>query len=553
MDNSSFLQINYKCMRLILSLLLLLNLNLVLCAQGGSRERPRLVVGVVLDQMRYDFLYRYTARYQSKGFQRLLRQGNSCENTFINYLPSYTGPGHACIYTGSVPALHGIASNDWIDRITGASVYCTQDAQALPIGLNTKAGKMSPKNLLASTIGDELRLATNKRSKVIALSVKDRASILPGGHMPSACYWMDDSLGYFISSSYYTNALPDWVNKFNAENRARNMMQNEWTTLYPLSTYLQSTADTNSYEGRFIGESHSGFPHRLNHLKPADIKKTPFGNTILLEFAKTAIEQERLGKSEETDMLTISFSSTDYVGHQFGPNSIECEDTYLRMDQLIGELLDYLDEQVGEGNYTLFLTSDHGVAHNPQFMLDQKNHAGYFFGSKLKEELNKSLFTKLKVNNLIRDISENFIWIHDSVLNASGLNRQTVIDAVQQDLFLHEEIQFFVNMHDLSRIVLPEPIRQMAINGYVARRSGDILLLLNPAWLDAYSRTGTTHGTWNPYDTHVPLIWFGWGIQKGQTLRTVHMTDIAPTLASLLHIQMPNACIGHCIQEVLSE
>lgn len=540
-------------MRFVHILLTFLTLMVSLMANGGPRERPRLVIGLVLDQMRYDFLYRYAARYQAKGFQRLLRQGHSCENAFINYLPSYTGPGHACIYTGSVPALHGIASNDWIDRITGAPVYCTQDAQVVPVGLNTKAGKMSPKNLLASTIGDELRLATNKRAKVIALSVKDRAAILPGGHMPSACYWMDDSLGYFITSSFYADALPEWVKKFNAENRARNLMQNDWNPLYPLASYTLSTADTNAYEGRYSGELHSGFPHRLNHLKPADVKKTPFGNTILLEFAKAAIEQERLGKSEETDMLTLSFSSTDYVGHQFGPNSIECEDTYLRMDQLIAELLDYLDEQVGEGQYTLFLTSDHGVAHNPQFLLDQKNHAGYLFASKLKEELNKSLFTKLKFNNLIRDISENFIWIHDSVLKSSGLNRQEVIDAIQQDLFLHEEIQFAVNMHDLSRIVLPEPIRKMAINGYVARRSGDILLLLNPAWLDAYSRTGTTHGTWNPYDTHIPLVWFGWGIQKGQTLRTVHMTDIAPTLATLLHIQMPNACIGQCIPEVLSE
>jgi predicted AlkP superfamily pyrophosphatase or phosphodiesterase len=520
---------------------------------AGPKSKPRLVVGVVLDQMRYDFLYRYAERYSAKGFKRLLREGHSCENTFINYLPTYTGPGHACIYTGSVPALHGISSNDWIDRVTGAKVYCTQDAGVQNIGGTLKAGRMSPKNLWASTIGDELRLSNQRRSKVVAISVKDRASILPGGHLASSCYWMDDTLGVFMSSTFYAKNLPEWVEKFNNQMLAKNYMSQPWQTLYPIETYVNSTSDDNIYEGKFVQETNPVFPHKLSHLKPADIKKTPFGNSILLDFAKASIEHENLGKGEFTDMLTISFSSTDYVGHMYGPNSIENEDTYLRMDALIGDLLDYLDEQVGSGQYTLFLTSDHGVAHNPQYLLDQKMHAGYLFAGTLKSDLNLRLKLKFNVDMIIRDISENFIWLNDSLLNATGLNRTQIIEQIQADLMYHEEIQFAVNMHDLSRIVLPEPLRQMAINGFVSRRSGDILLLLNPAWLDAYSKTGTTHGTWNPYDSHIPLVWYGWGIQKGQTFRTVHMTDIAATLATLLHIQMPNACIGHCIPEVIAE
>ncbi len=514
-------------------------------------QRPKLVVGVVLDQMRPDYLYRFYNRFSNGGFKKLMNNGQVCENAFINYLPSYTGPGHACIYTGTVPSLHGISSNDWIDKESGANVYCVADANAKNIGGTVKAGKMSPKNLWSSTITDELRLATNFRSKVIAISVKDRGAILPGGHTANASYWMDDSNAVFMTSDFYMKELPVWVRDFNERKLAKAYLQKNWNTLYPVQTYLESSADDNVYEGKFTGETGTNFPHFTANLPLNDIKKTPFGNDIVFDFAKEAITNEKLGQGAETDFLAISFSSTDYIGHAFGPNSVEVEDCYLRMDKTIEQLIDYLNAEVGDENYTLFLTADHGVAQVPLFLSDHKIPAGLFFTSTLKTELNTILSQKFAHQNIIKDISENFIWINDSVVNAYNLSKQSVSDEIIKQVKFKKEIHYAVDMHSTVQSNLPSVIKEMAINGYVEKRSGDILLLLNPAWLDAYSKTGTTHGTWNPYDTHIPLIWYGWGIQKGVTRREVYMTDITATLATLLHIQMPNACIGKTIEEVL--
>lgn len=528
----------------------LLPLSLVAVAKPDL-ERPKLVVGIVVDQMRPDFLYRFYDRYGKGGFKRLLRDGHECKNTMINYLPSYTGPGHAAIYTGSIPALHGIASNDWYERSTSKAMYCVADSTVKALGGAERAGKMSPKNLWANTITDELRLATNFKSKTIAISLKDRASILPGGHTSNGSYWMDDSLGIFMTSSFYMNELPEWVKQFNQLKLAEQYMNQGWNTLYPIETYTRSTSDNNRYEGRFLSDSLPTFPHRLAPLKKSDIRKTCFGNDIIKDFALAALEGETLGTRDATDFLCISFSSTDYVGHQFGPNSIEAEDTYLRLDQNIEELLNSLDEKLGRDNYTVFLTADHGAAHNPSFLNDHNMPGGYFFGRKLKDTLNTMLLKKFNAKNLILDVSENYIWLSDSALATGVVTREHLLETTLELIQFMPEITFAVDIKQVLSSTMPEPIRSMAVNGYVSKRSGDILVLLNSGWIDAYYKTGTTHGTWNPYDTHIPLLWFGWGIEPGSTIRETHMTDIAATLATLLHIQMPNACIGHAISEVI--
>lgn len=520
-------------------------------AANKTVKQPKLVVGIVVDQMRYDFLYRFANRYGNDGFNRLLREGNSCENMFIHYLPSYTAPGHTCIYTGAVPAIHGIASNDWIDRCTGKPVYCTDDSTVNHVGGTPKAGKMSPRNLLSSTITDELRLSTNFRSKTISISVKDRAAILPGGHTANAAYWLDDTMGVFMSSTYYMKDLPQWVSAFNQQDKAAKYLSREWNTLYAADSYWQSTSDANNYEGKFLGEKESRFPHKVSVLKRSDIRKTPFGNSIVFDFAREAIQNEQLGKNSVPDFLCLSFSSTDYVGHMYGPNSIEIEDTYLRFDAELSDFLHDLDETIGAGNYTLFLTADHGVAHNPQFLIDHQVPAGYFYGSKLATALNSELQKPFGSDRLIKQIGENYIWLNHTLIDSMRIDEMLLRKAICRLLKTHPEIQFAVDMENPSLEMIPQPIREMIVNGYQATRSGDILLILEPAWLDAYATTGTTHGTWNPYDTHIPMLWYGWGIQKGKTIRHTSMTDISATLATLLHIQMPNACLGQAIPEVL--
>ncbi|MBU3675876.1 MAG: alkaline phosphatase family protein [Chitinophagaceae bacterium] len=518
-------------------------------------DQPALVVGIVVDQMRADYLYRYEGVFGNNGFKRLMREGHVCENTFIRYLPTYTGPGHAGIYTGSVPALHGIASNDWFERNPWRSVYCTTDTSVQAVGGNARAGKMSPTNLWATTITDELRLSSNFRSKVFAVSVKDRASILPGGHTANAAYWMDDSNGVFMSSTYYMNQLPKWVNAFNAKNSAKTYMDGNWNLMLPTNRYTQSAPDEQAYEGKFLNETNTSFPHKLSHLRGADIKKTPFGNNILADFAKQLVQEEQLGQGAATDFLCISFSSTDYVGHMYGPNALELEDTYARLDAVMADLLEYLDREVGQGRYTVFLTSDHGVAHNPQYLKNNKLPGDFFFGRDLRKNLNQQLATRFPVvpDSLIKEVGENYIWLNDALMQARNISRNEVVDAVMENLKMYPEIQWAVDMKKLGQTALPEPIASMAVHGYVAQRSCDILLLLKPGYLDAYSKTGSTHGTWNPFDARIPLLFYGWGIQPGITYASVAMHDIAATISSLLHIPLPNACIGQPIVPVIQK
>ena len=288
-----------------------------------SVKRPRLVVGLVVDQMRWDFLYRYNERYSAGGFKRLMAQGFSCENTMIPYLPTYTAVGHTSIYTGSVPAIHGIIGNYWFDKSSNLTVYCSDDSTVSGVGSSTPAGKMSPRNMWTTTITDELRLSNQFQSKVIGISLKDRGAIFPAGHSANAAYWYDDAVGKWISSTYYMTSLPSWVNAFNDSDLPASYMTNDWNTLYPIESYSMSTADDVPYETPIKGEKTATFPHRLADLKENKyqaFRYTPYSNTYSLEFAKSAIRNEQLGQGKVTDFLAISLSAPDYIGHEFGPN-----------------------------------------------------------------------------------------------------------------------------------------------------------------------------------------------------------------------------------------
>lgn len=517
-------------------------------------QRPKLVVGIVVDQMRWDYLYRYYDRYSADGFKRLLNNGFSCENTFINYIPSYTAVGHSTIYTGSVPAVHGIAGNEWIEQLTGKSLYCTFDSTVQPVGsANAVDGRMSPRNLLASTITDELRMATNFQSKVIGISLKDRASILPAGHLGTA-FWLDDASGNFISSTYYMNQLPDWVNQFNSRKRIEQLMAGGWNTLYPINTYKQSDADATPYEGMLSGETSPVFPHDTKtayQKSRSSFRNTPFGNTLTLEFATDALNAYQLGKGTATDFLALNLASTDYVGHMTGTRSIEIEDVYLRLDKDLATFFKMLDAKIGKGQYLVFLSADHGASDASGYMKAHEIPSDLWNSRPLADTLNKVLAAKYNVTGLIRSISNyqvNFDLNKVSSLTADFTAvKSIVVDFLQRQ----PGVSFAVDMNSAGRPSVPEKIRTMMMNGYNFKRSGQIQIVLNPGWYEGYSKTGTTHGTWYPYDTHIPLLFYGWGIKPGHSNREVTMSDIAPTLAALLHIQMPNGCVGKVIEEVV--
>ncbi len=514
--------------------------------------RPKLVVGLVVDQMRWDYLYRYSDLYGSGGFKRLLKEGFSSENNFIPYMPTYTAVGHSCIYTGSVPAITGIVGNNWYDKTAGKNVYCTDDSTVSTVGNNGKAGKMSTANMWTTTITDELRLSTNFKSKVIGIALKDRGAILPAGHSANAAYWYDG--GKWISSTHYMDALPGWVNKFNDKDVAGEYMKTDWNTLLPIEKYDLSTVDDKPYETSIKGEKTVTFPHKLSAIDAANkyesFRTTPFANTFTFDFAKAAIESERLGKNTVTDFLAVSISSTDYVGHSFGPNSIEIEDTYLRLDKDIESFLNYLDKTVGKGNYTLFLSADHGVAHVPAFLKEHKIPAGTFDDADILKELNQKIEEKFAVKTAIKTVMNYQVYLNDKNIAEQNKSKDEIIDFVIDRL---KEKDFIINAFELDEVMeaaLPAPQREMMINGYNPKRSGDIEFTFKSGYFDGGVK-GTTHGLWNPYDAHIPCVFFGWGVKPGKTNRETYMTDIAPTLAALLHIQMPSGSVGKVITELI--
>ncbi|MBX2907121.1 MAG: alkaline phosphatase family protein [Taibaiella sp.] len=534
-------------MRKLVSFLVFAFIALFSC-RTRQVDRPKIVVGIVIDQMRWDYLYRYNSRFGNDGFRRLLKDGFECRNTFINYLPSYTGPGHACIYTGSVPSMNGIAGNEWTDNVTGIDHYCVDDSTVKITGDHQDGTSMSPANLLTTTITDELRLATNFKSRVYGVALKDRASILPAGHLANAAYWYNDKTGNFVSSTYYKNPTPNWLAEFNRRREGDELVKQGWDLLYDKESYTQSTADDNSYEGAFDWEAKPVFPRRFDTLSVRTrnglIKSIPAGNTFSIKMAKACIEGEQLGRGDETDFITLSLSSTDYVGHRFGPNSIEMEDTYLRLDRDIADFLKYLDHRFGRNHYLVFLTADHGGAHNPHFLTDNKVPAGLQTEA-TTAKLNASAREVFGVDSLVM-VNENYqVSLNESAVSKATFDRETIRASIVEWLRNMDGISYVIDMEHLDRTPVPEPIRTMAVNGYNRNRSGSILIIPSPGWFDNGGKpTGTTHGTWNPYDTHIPLLWYGWHIQKGNTSEKVYMTDIAPTLADLLSIQMPNGCIG---------
>lgn len=512
-------------------------------------ERPKLVVGIVVDQMRWDYLYRYQKRYTDGGFKRLLGEGFSCENTMIPYVPSVTAIGHTCIYTGSVPSIHGIAGNNFVKE--GKKVYCTDDDSVKPVGTTSKAALMSPRNLWVSTIGDEMKIASNGRAKVVGVALKDRASILPAGHNPNGAFWFDDQTGCFITSSYYMDRLPKWVEAFNGKRLPEQYLSQKWNTIYPKNTYTESTTDENEYENGIREGVKATLPLNLPELYKkygyGIIRNTPFGNSLTLDMAKAAIDGEQLGADDETDLLAVSCSSTDYIGHQVGTHAIETEDTYLRLDKAIADFLAYLDSKVGKGNYLVFLSADHGAMNNAAFLQDRRIPAGSWNASATAKKLNQVLAKEYpEAGDIVKTVMNYQVFFNRDVIKSKQLDfdniKQTVVNVLKED----PSVLYACDMAKASTESIPEEVKSRIINGYNRERSGDVVIILKPNFY-AHSMKGTDHGAWNSYDTHIPLVFMGWGIKHGATTKQTFMTDIAPTIAAMLHVQAPNGCVGKAI------
>ncbi|MEJ6793292.1 MAG: alkaline phosphatase family protein [Lacinutrix sp.] len=552
-------------MRFLLSLVLgflLLNCN----AQNNISETktqtetvlnatPKLVVGIVVDQMRYDYLTRFYSKYGNGGFKRLINDGYNCKNNHYNYVPTYTGPGHASIFTGTSPKNHGIIANYWYDKFNKEDVYCAGDSSVVPVGSASKSERMSPYRMKTTTFADENRLFTQMKGKTIGISIKDRGAILPAGHSANAAYWFRGrDEGNFITSSYYMDNLPKWVQDFNVSNAAESYLR-EWNTLYDINTYTESGSDLNTFEGGFKGKEQAIFPYDLATLKDKNrgfdiIKATPFGNSIVTDFAIQAIIAEELGLDSITDVLTVSFSSPDYVGHNFGVNSKEVEDTYIRLDKDLDRLFKVLDEKVGVGQYTLFLTADHGAVDVPSYLQSAKIPSGYFDNDAFKVQLDAFLFEEFRASDLVEKISNDQIFLNKNRLKQLNLNLENVQYVIVNEVINYKNIDKVYSSQTMQNGAFHSGIETLLQNGYHQKRSGDIIMVKDPAVI-SYSKTGSTHGSGSNFDTHVPLLFYGNGIKKGSTLTKTKITDIAPTISALLGISFPNGSTGNVLDFVI--
>lgn len=521
-----------------------------------TTERPKLVVGIVVDQMRAEYLYRFQENYSENGFKRLMREGFHVKNMHYNYVPTTTGAGHASIYTGTTPSEHGITANDWYSKEKNRMVYCAEDETVFLTDGSSNSKKVvsnysrSPKILLAKTITDELKLFTNNRSKVVGISLKDRGAILPAGHLADYAFWYHSKTGDFVTSSYYSSTLPDWLQTFNNKRKADSLLNLTWETLKPIERYMNSGEDNTEMEKVFIGKTDATFPYNLKKLRKengdfAMMPYVPFGNTLLTQMAKETIKGEHMGMSGETDFLTISYSATDYVGHSFGIRSKELEDTYVRMDAELADLLSFLDTEIGRDDYLLFLTADHAASDHPQFLKKSRLSGKFFNSDGIKVKLNTELSKRFGKANYVAHLDETHIYLNEVKTPKADILRASETILKSMDGIKEVYIPF---LHDSRGLQIDSYFRR----SFHAENSGDILLYFKQGWMPKRTE-GTTHGTSYNNDTHVPMIWYGSNIPQGETIMNYSIDQIVPTLSMLLNIPLPSSSSRYPIIEVFEK
>ncbi|MCF3651563.1 alkaline phosphatase family protein [Synoicihabitans lomoniglobus] len=521
---------------------------------AAAPTRPRLVVGIVVDQMRYDYLTRFAEAFGEEGFKRLQREGTQFRSMHYNYVPTSTGPGHAAIWSGAYPAVSGIANNEFFDRELGREVYCVEDDSVSSVGTTAADGQRSPHRLLVTTVGDELKLATNERAQVIAISLKDRASVLPGGHFADAAYWMDVTSGRFVTSSYYAKSLPDWVQAYNEGGRVAELAATPWTLRDAAATYTESLPDDNPFEEPLPGETAPVFPHDIaraialssegdkDHFKP--FATSPWGNVAVRELAQAALEHTTLGRDDVPDVLAVSFSSTDYIGHRFGPTSLEVEDTYRRLDDDLAQLLDTIDRTVGLEHTVVFLTSDHGVAFNSAFLRSRGMASARTLNKKtfrtgVEKALTAHYPSVSAASWVLADYKGNVV-LDRPAIRAAGEELEEVSEFLRDYLLEQDGVIDVVTAAELAESAAHDGYRALMRRGTHAIRSGDVLTLFTPGSVFGYDRGGASHSQPFSYDTHAPFLISGPGIAAGAEIyERVAITQIAPTISALLKINEP--------------
>lgn len=531
---------------------------------SARREFPskaKLVLVIVVDQFRYDYLERFGDLFGSGGFKRLMNQGAFFTNANYDYVPTYTACGHAAVFTGSIPAQNGIVGNAFFDRDIGRVRAMVTDDAAHSIGssgTSTKTGAASPRDLIGTTIGDQMRLATNFQSKVVAVSLKDRAAVLPGGQRPNGAYWYSEAVGEFVSSDYYFKELPAWVKKFDASTRPDKYFGMKWERVLPATAYARAQAVNLPQQRSALG---SGFPHVVTggEEKPGPkfysaFEYSPFASEYLEEFGKAALEAESLGADEFPDLLSISFSSPDLTGHYYGPDSQEVEDTYIRLDRLIADLLSFIDKKVGLANTVIAVTGDHGVMPVPEYLKSKGYDAGKLSSRDVIDAVNKALGARFGEGKWVISFVNEQLYLDQKLMAERKVNAgDAEVVAGEAALGVPGVVNYFTRAQIMEGRMPAGPVARRVTNGFFARRSGDVSIITKPLYFFSEGDVATTHGSPYNYDTHVPIILFGSGVLPGRYNGACSPSDIAPTLAALLAIEPPANRTGRVLVEALAE
>ncbi len=523
-------------------------------AQNQFKKPPKLVVGIVVEEMRYEMLLRYWDSFGENGFKKVIDEGVFCTQTHHNYLITQNGVGQASIVTGTYPSYHGIISDVWYNKLTDEIVECADQSKFNLIDGFLSVGNYSPDHILTSTLGDELKLATNDSSKVISISLNPVSSVIAGGQLADYAFWFDHHDGGWITGNYYTNSLPAWVEQFNLKGFQDIYMKKNWASMYSLTNnYKKSLPDDSDFEIGFRNYRYT-FPYDLAYLKNRSgdykyLKYTPFGNTYTKDFAVSTIINEELGKDEYTDLLLVSFAATHFSGELFGPRSVEMEDLLLRLDYDIEHFIRFLDNEIGLENVLVYLTSDRGVADVPEYLISKKQNAGIFDGEKSLTLLNSYLSILYKEGEWVKTYFSRQLYFDQSLIDESGIDLYEIQNKVADFMVQFNGVANALPARTLNSTNFESGINQKIQNSFHQKRSGDVIINLEPGWIEKNGYV-TKSGSGYNYDTHVPLIWFGWGIENSKIDRPTEVIDIAPTISWILNITAPNASIGKPIFEL---
>jgi predicted AlkP superfamily pyrophosphatase or phosphodiesterase len=525
-----------------------------LAAAAGS---PKLVLFLTIDQLRGDMPWRFKERFGADGIRYLMDHGTVFANAHYRHAATFTATGHAALFTGGHAMEHGFVGNEWYDSRSNRRVYCVEDSNHSLIGQAPEAHSgTSPRNLTSTTIGDELVLSSNGRSRLFSVSIKDRGAIIPGGYLGKA-FWYDGDSGRFITSTYYYRQYPEWVTEWNRVRHADRYLGQHWVLLDARAHYTYANQDDRPYEKSYKSLGLT-FPHPLGSIPSADfyhtLRFTPMGDALTVAFVKELIDKEGLGQRSTTDFLAVSLSVTDYIGHDFGPNSLEAEDNLLRLDRTLADLLTFIDQRLGLNNTLVVLSSDHGVDAVPEYKQSLGIPAGRLKPDLFIEQVNQQLKKQFKVQD---DLAIGFwnpsLYLDTSRISAAGLDIAEVERAAAEAMLKIPGIALAVTRTDLlSGRVGDEPILQRVKHSFHPTRSGNVLIIQSPSWFlhSKYAQVSAMHGSPYPYDTHVPIMIAGPGIPVLKVHRRVAPEDIAPTLAAYLGIESPSGSTGDILVEL---